>query len=53
MPGAGFFIHCLGTAASAGEDETHTILVSPTWGIAVAEYQEPDGKKRKYWKQVQ
>jgi SAM-dependent methyltransferase len=48
----GTIIHCPGTALSAGENETHTTLISPAWNYLVAEYQEPDGVKRKYWKQV-
>jgi ubiquinone/menaquinone biosynthesis C-methylase UbiE len=49
----GYIIHCPGTALSSGEDDpTHQALVSPKWAYAVAEYLEPDGPKRKYWKQV-
>lgn len=48
----GTIVHCPGTAASAGNDATHTALISPEWSYNVAKYQEPDGIKRKYWKQV-
>ena len=48
----GTIIHCPGTAASAGDDPTHNALISPEWGYKVAKYLEPDGTKRKYWKQV-
>ena len=48
----GTIIHCPGTAASAGDDATHIALTSPEWGYQVSEYPEPDGTKRKYWKQV-
>jgi ubiquinone/menaquinone biosynthesis C-methylase UbiE len=48
----GTIIHCPGTAVTAGGNETHTTLISPAWNYRVAEYQEPDGAKRKYWKQV-
>jgi SAM-dependent methyltransferase len=48
----GTIVHCPGTAASAGNDTTHTALISPEWSYNVAKYQEPDGIKRKYWKQV-
>jgi len=48
----GIIIHCPGTASNAGNDEIHTTLVSVEWGYQVAIYQEPDGTKRKYWKQV-
>jgi SAM-dependent methyltransferase len=49
----GYIIHCPGTAASSGDDPTHTALVSLEWGYEAAAYQEPDGTKRKYWVQVQ
>jgi ubiquinone/menaquinone biosynthesis C-methylase UbiE len=50
----GYIIHCPGTALSAGDDDaTHLALISPQWAYAVAEYQQPDGPKRKYWKQVE
>jgi len=49
----GFIIHCPGTALSSGDDDpTHLALVSPQWAYGVSEYPEPDGPKRKYWKQV-
>ena len=49
----GTIIHCPGTALSSGEDDpTHLALVSPKWAYKVSEYSEPDGLKRKYWKQV-
>jgi hypothetical protein len=47
----GMIIHCPGTAVSAeSESPTHQTLISPQWGYQVSEYEEPDGMKRKYWK---
>jgi len=49
----GMILHCPGTALSSGdENEIHTTLISPEWGYELAKYQEPDGWKRKYWKQA-
>ena len=50
----GTIIHCPGTSKSSGDqDPTHLALVSPQWGYQESEYVEPDGPKRKYWKQVE
>lgn len=46
----GHVIHCPGTDKS--EVEQHERLISPEWGYEFARYQEGDGWKRKYWKQV-
>ena len=46
----GFIIHCPGTAAH--EEETHVHLVSTDWGYEYSWYEAPDGRKRKYWKQI-
>ena len=49
----GIILHCPGTALSSGdEDPTHEKLISSHWGYTVSTYMEPDGPKRKYWKQV-
>ena len=48
----GFIIHCPGTAEIPGEEECHRRLISPDWGYACSRYEEPDGWKRKYWKQL-
>lgn len=48
----GTIIHCPGTAKRTGNTETHTTLLSSKWNYQVADYQEPDGTKRKYWKHV-
>jgi len=47
----GFIIHCPGTAEGV-EEEIHARLISPDWKYRYARYQEPDGWKRKYWKQL-
>lgn len=46
----GHIVHCPGTAE--GEQETHARLVSSDWSYAFSTYEETDGRKRKYWKQV-
>ena len=51
----GYIIHCPGTAESPNdkrETEHHKRLISSTWGYKWGRYQEADGWKRKYWKQV-
>ena len=48
----GTIIHCPGTAFVERESVIHETLISPEWGYACAKYKEPDGWKRKYWKQV-
>jgi SAM-dependent methyltransferase len=48
----GTIIHCPGTAEDAGEDETHRVLLSPEWRYQWRHYEEADGTKRKYWKQL-
>lgn len=47
----GWVIHCPG-AADGAEEDIHQTLVSARWGYAWARYEEADGLKRKYWKQV-
>ena len=47
----GFVIHCPGTADHPN-DETHDRLTSPDWGYAWSRFEEADGWKRKYWKQL-
>jgi hypothetical protein len=47
----GTILHCPGTADSPSEEAVHAILTSQEWGYACARYKEPDGWKRKYWKQ--
>jgi SAM-dependent methyltransferase len=46
----GFNVHCPGRAE--GEEETHSRLVSSDWGYEFSRYEEADGWKRKYWKQL-
>jgi SAM-dependent methyltransferase len=48
----GFIIHCPGTAQIESEEAQHQRLISPDWGYAFSYYQEADGEKRKYWKQI-
>ncbi|MGD2175426.1 MAG: methyltransferase domain-containing protein [Candidatus Brocadiaceae bacterium] len=48
----GHIIHCPGTADRPSDGATHDLLVSPRWGYDWARYDEADGPKRKYWKQV-
>lgn len=48
----GYIIHCPGTAEVPDEDAQHYRLISPDWGYEFSRYQESDGWKRKYWKQV-
>ena len=48
----GHIIHCPGTAETQGEAEQHRRLISGKWDYRFARYQEADGWKRKYWKQV-
>ncbi len=47
----GVVIHCPGTAVGM-EDEDHAVLIGAPWGYEYSEYDEADGRKRKYWKHV-
>jgi SAM-dependent methyltransferase len=47
----GMIIHCPGTAVGAEEDRHRTLVESP-WSYEFSEYDETDGKKRKYWKRI-
>ena len=46
----GHIIHCPGSADRPSE--RHNRLVSPDWGYTWSRFEEADGWKRKYWKQV-
>lgn len=48
----GHIIHCPGTADTAGYGELHRCLISSDWGYRFSRYQQADGWKRKYWKQL-
>ena len=48
----GFIIHCPGTADRESNNETHECLISAPWNYEFARYEEADGTKRKYWKQM-
>lgn len=48
----GYIIHCPGTAEVAEEEDQHYRLTSQDWGYNFSRYQEFDGWKRKYWKQL-
>ena len=48
----GFVIHCPGTLASEGSTGNHMVLTSPSWNYNYSVYEEADGSKRKYWKQL-
>lgn len=48
----GVIIHCPGTAETAAEEYQHSRLISPDWGYNFSRYEETDGWKRKYWKQL-
>lgn len=48
----GFIIHCPGTAELPDEVDQHLRLISLPWSYEYARYQEADGWKRKYWKQL-
>jgi hypothetical protein len=47
----GTILHCPGTAAGV-EDDTHAVLIGAPWNYRFAEYDEADGRKRKYWKNL-
>ena len=47
----GFIIHCPGTAIGAEKDQ-HNALIAAPWSYEFLEYNEADGRKRKYWKRV-
>lgn len=47
----GTIIHCPGTAAGSDEKK-HEILLKPPWRYDFSEYDEADGRKRKYWKRI-
>lgn len=46
----GTIIHCPGGAGP--EDDQHTTMVKPPWEYKFSEYDEADGRKRKYWKRT-
>ena len=48
----GFVIHCPGTSASEGSTGNHMVLTSPPWNYRFSVYEESDGSKRKYWKEL-
>lgn len=48
----GYIIHCPGTADIPDEEAQHLRLISPDWGYDFSRYEESDGWKRKYWKQL-
>jgi len=48
----GFIIHCPGTADNTREEPQHQRLISADWNYSFARYQQSDGWKRKYWKQL-
>ncbi len=48
----GSIIHCPGTADTPREEEQHQLLIAQPWAYKFARYRQPDGWKRKYWKQV-
>ncbi len=47
----GVIIHCPGTAVGS-EGDTHRLLIGAPWSYEFSEYEEADGRKRKYWKRV-
>jgi len=47
----GFIIHCPGTAVRGGQDD-HNALIAAPWSYEFSEFDEADGRKRKYWKRV-
>jgi len=47
----GVIIHCPGTAVGA-DDRQHSVLISEPWNYCFAEFDEADGRKRKYWKSL-
>lgn len=47
----GVIIHCPGTAVGS-EDDTHGVLTKAPWSYKFSEYDEADGRKRKYWKEI-
>lgn len=47
----GVIIHCPGTAVGA-EDHRHAAMIGAPWSYEFSEYDEADGRKRKYWKQI-
>lgn len=47
----GVIIHCPGTAVGV-EEEQHAVLIGAPWSYEYSEYDEADGRKRKYWKRV-
>jgi SAM-dependent methyltransferase len=48
----GYVIHCPGTADRPYEETQHLRLISSDWEYAYSRYEEADGPKRKYWKQL-
>ena len=47
----GVIIHSPGTAVGVEEDQ-HTVLVGAPWFYEYSEFDEADGRKRKYWKHI-
>jgi SAM-dependent methyltransferase len=47
----GVIIHCPGTAVGKEEDQ-HAALLGAPWHYDFSEYEEADGRKRKYWKNL-
>lgn len=47
----GVLIHCPGSAVDA-EDNQHADLIAPPWAYEFSEYDEADGRKRKYRKYI-
>ena len=47
----GVIIHSPGSAVGS-EDDIHGVLTEPPWSYEFSEYDEADGRKRKYWKET-
>lgn len=47
----GVIIHCPGTAVGV-EDDQHAVLIGAPWAYEWSEFDEADGRKRKYWKRT-
>ena len=47
----GTVIHCPGTMVGREEND-HQVLISPPWSYHFSQYEETDGLKRKYWKNL-
>lgn len=48
----GSIIHCPGTAEVEWEEELHSTLIGPDWHYRWSRFEEADGTKRQYWKQL-